>query len=329
MKDWFVPLQRSLYPPRWARGGHAQTIIGHLWPSPALHETGERWEIPLRDGDKLVAVAHRANPKFVVCLFHGLGGNAEADYMRRTTQTCLDRGVSVVRVNHRGCGEGEGLATRPYHSGSGEDVTSALEFTRTQFPNAFVVAIGFSLSGNALLLSLAGIRGRPVADAAIAVNAPIDLADASLLMGRGLNRVYDFRFVRLCRESVHSRVRAGRLASAPELGIWSTLKEFDELYTAPAGGFENRESYYRTCSAAPYIEKIGTPTLLLTASDDPFVRVQHYQNLRLPPQVQMHIEQYGGHMGYLSAENTPIGTKRWMDYALKEWIEGLRRVARA
>ncbi|MCB0416678.1 MAG: alpha/beta fold hydrolase [Bdellovibrionaceae bacterium] len=323
MQNWFAPLRETLCPPRWARGGHSQTIFGHLWPSPNLDEIGERWEIPLGDGDTIVAFAHRRNPKFVVCLFHGLGGSAEADYIRRTTHTCLGLGLSVVRVNHRGCGEGEGLSAGPYHSGRGEDVSAALSYARSQFPDAFLLAIGFSLSGNALLLSLAGVRGRPVPDAAIAVNAPIDLADASMLMSRGLNRVYDFRFVRLCRESVHSRVRAGRLASAPDLGVWSTLREFDDLYTAPAGGFDDREDYYRTCSAAPHIEKIETPTMLLTAGDDPFVRAEHYRKLRLPPQVSLHIEAHGGHMGYLSAFNTPLGTKRWMDYALKRWIAGL------
>ncbi|MEZ4749818.1 MAG: hypothetical protein R3B54_04090 [Bdellovibrionota bacterium] len=73
----------------------------------------------------------------MVCLFHGLGGSAEADYMQRTARTCLELGLSVVRVNHRGCGEGEGLATEPYHSGRGEDIAAALEFTRKRFPVRF------------------------------------------------------------------------------------------------------------------------------------------------------------------------------------------------
>ena len=41
-------------PPLWAPSGHAQTLLGHLLPSPMLKLEGKRVEIDLPDGDRLV-----------------------------------------------------------------------------------------------------------------------------------------------------------------------------------------------------------------------------------------------------------------------------------
>ena len=59
-----VPRERTLKirrydvpcaPPLWARGGHAQTFLGHMLPSPGPHvealDGALRIEIDLRDGD--------------------------------------------------------------------------------------------------------------------------------------------------------------------------------------------------------------------------------------------------------------------------------------
>ena len=87
----------------------------------------------------------------------------------------------------------------------------------------------------------------------------------------------------------------------------ATLYDFDNIYTAPAGGFRDREHYYRDCSAAPWLEKIDRPTIVLTSADDPFVGVEIYRRARLSPHVQLHIEATVGHMGYLTARKQERG----------------------
>src|SRR5579872_1060681 len=99
--------------------------------------------------------------------------------MHRTAILALKRGYMVYAFNHRGCGLGAGLARHPYHSGRAEDLSAAIAFGRSQHPRARHVAIGFSLSANALLLLLGGERGKTLPDQAIAVNAPLDLETCS------------------------------------------------------------------------------------------------------------------------------------------------------
>jgi len=40
--------------------------------------------------------------------------------------------------------------------------------------------------------------------------------------------------------------------------------------------------------------------------------------------VTLHKPKKGGHMGYIARHVTPHGDRRWMDYAISEWIRQLR-----
>ena len=316
-----VPQLVPCAPPKWARGGHLQTILGHILPSPALREKGERLELEVTGGDRLVAHFYPGRSRNVVYLFHGLGGSAQSTYIQRTALLARDKGHSVFVFNHRGCGEGAKLAREPYHSGRAEDLSALIREGRRRLPEHRHVAIGFSLSANALLLLAAGQRAEVLPDAAIAVNAPIDLRNCSRLLGTGLNRVYDFRFMQDMRREIRDRAHLDPELSHIKIARLASIWDFDDLYTAPRGGFRDREHYYATCSANQYLKDIAIPTIVLTAKDDPFVDYRDYETARLSPHVHMRIEESGGHMGYLTATPTPLNSQRWLDYALLTYLE--------
>ena len=276
--------------------------------------------IPLPDGDLLSARLHQGEAGGVaVYFFHGLAGSIESDYMGRMRWLAEKRGWQALAVNHRGCGEGQGLASRPYHSGRGEDISAAIAWGRQNLDAAHHVAVGFSLSGNALLLLQAGVRGDCPPDLGIAVNAPIDLAKSAKNISSGRNLLYDQRFVRRCKRQVKAMVQAGRSAQVA-FPWFLTLRGFDAVYTAPAGGFASREDYYAICSARQHLHRIQQPTLILTSKDDPMVDYQDYESADISPQTLLHLENTGGHMGYLHHLPTPLGTRRWLDYALDRYI---------
>jgi len=160
-------LMRCRYP-LWAWGSHAQTILGHLLPSETVKAQGVRHEISLEGGDKLVSHYYGGKSDGVVYLFHGLGGTSPSSYINRSVNVMRGLGHHVFVTDHRGCGKGEGLAVGPYHSGRAEDLSSVIEFGRNLFPDKKHLAIGFSLSGNALLLLLSGERGKVKPDYAVA-----------------------------------------------------------------------------------------------------------------------------------------------------------------
>jgi len=315
-----LTLERCV-PPFWARTGHAQTIWGHLLRSPRLRVEGERVEVELQDGDRLVGARFAGGGGRVAYLFHGLGGSSEADYIRRATAVCLRRGYTVYAINHRGCGAGVGLARHPYHSGRAEDLAAVIAYGRKLHPRARHAAVGFSLSANMLLLLLGGQRGSTLPDYAVAFNAPIDLDTCSRALTRPFNRIYDSRFVLRGRRDL---VEKGIHLQYP-VPAYSTLREFDRIYIAPASGFRDREEYYDTCSAGKYVDQIQVPTAVIHAGDDPIIPVGTYENARFSSSCLVHIEKVGGHMGYLSARPTPFGTIRWQDYALNRALAELEK----
>lgn len=308
-------------PPLWALNGHAQTILGHLLPSQRLADKGKRCDLLLSDGDTLVAFVQEGPSPTVVYIFHGLAGSTDSSYIHRTSRLAQALGHTVVIANHRGCGEGLGLARHPYHSGRGEDLSAVIQWGRKTFPNKRHVAVGFSLSGNALLLLASGHRGDVLPDAAISVNAPIHLSDASRLLSRGMNRIYDIKFYLQCRRDVLRGPEADRWKD--KIPALASIYRFDDLYTAPAGGFRDREDYYASCSTHQRVQDLQIPTVLITAKDDPFVPVKHYQQAHFSQHAHLHIEEFGGHMGYLTKSKTPRGDNRWQDYAVEEALKFL------
>jgi predicted alpha/beta-fold hydrolase len=306
-------------PPFWARGGHLQTLAGFLKPSHPVEPPWERLNLKLPDGDALRIRLVRGSSNAVVYLFHGLGGSADSDYIRRMASRFWSQGHTVLAINHRGAGEGRGLAARPYHMGCTADLAALLQVGRGFFPEGLHVAMGFSLSATTLLLLLGRDhqQGLTLPDRAIAVNPCIDPERTSLRLAKGLNRIYDRRFVGLLRRWVQDRWEFGHSEPPVTLPGGATLRDFDELYTAPAAGFRDRADYYAQCATGPHLAKIQIPTILLTSADDPFAPGTDLAGLPLAPAIHLHLEATGGHMGYLGHR---VSGLRWMDYALDHYL---------
>jgi predicted alpha/beta-fold hydrolase len=336
-----------LIPPIWARGGHAQTILGHVLPSPgrplASIATGAPIVVPLAKGD--VLVGHACQPAGApspvrVHLFHGLSGDADADYMRAATAGLLAAGHQVWAFNHRGAGQGAGRARGIYHSGRYDDIAAVLAASRRERPDQVQLVVGFSLSGNAALLLAAewatarnhgtrNFNGLEVApDALIAINPPIDLEDCSLRLQAGLNRLYQARFVRRLRRVLEQRKQ--QFADFPALTVprGATLWDVDECVTAPLGAFVDARDYYATCSTAKRLEQIEVPTVIVMSADDPFVDVERLASAPAGPHVFKHIEATGGHVGYLHKRGT-LGYGHWLPGAIAHYAAELVSVAGA
>ncbi len=309
-------------PPFWARSSHLQTILGSYLPYPAMPAGGETVRIPLPDGDQLTGLVHSGTEPVVVYLFHGLCGSNQATYIRIAAHMARARGYHVIAANHRGCGDGVGLALGPYHSGRAEDLAEVIAWGRHRYPKYFHVAIGVSLSGNALLLLAADVRGHVPPDLAIAVNAPIKLEDSAIALKRGISKLYDLRFSVRCRQAVEERNAAG-LTPPIATPRFCSLHDFDNYYTAPAGGFADREDYYHTCSAAVYVDRIRIPTVVLTSCDDPLIDYRDYLKAPFSPWAHLHLEDHGGHLGYLDRGK---GNLRWLRYFLDTTISAAREV---
>jgi predicted alpha/beta-fold hydrolase len=283
--------------------GHLHTLLGHFLPFAKLERAGTKFFVPLEDGDQLSGFLFEGTSNVVVSLFHGLSGDAEADYMQRTAARFLELGHGVFLVNHRGVGDGGAkLAKNLYHSGRGEDIGAVVRFLRQRMPGKKQITLGFSMSGNMVLALVSGLRGGDLPDGAIAVNAPINLAACAEALGRGFSRVYDLRFVR-------------RLVAQRELAIspWVKLSDIDDAFTAPLSGFRDGRHYYEVCSTKAHVGKIEIPTEVITAADDPFIPVRDYLEAKWSAAVNLTIHPRGGHLGYARLRKNRFGNRHALD----------------
>jgi uncharacterized protein len=307
------------------RNGHAQTLAGVYLPNGRFVERATRHRVVLSDGDAVVLhddvpAGWRPGDRAVL-LLHGLAGCYQSSYMQRIARKLVGRGVRAFRMDLRGCGAGEGLASQPYHAGRSEDARAALEYLQTLCPESPVTLVGFSLSGN-IVLKLVGESPETIptnVEKAAAVCPSLDLGlCARSLLGPG-QKVYERHFVwLLCRQiETNRRLRPDVPALASERRL-KTLLDFDDAYTGPVCGFGTADNYYSINSARPHVANIRVPTLILVAEDDPLVPAASFDGLESSDTVLIHRTRHGGHLGYVGRSGVDPDL-RWMDWRIVDW----------
>jgi hypothetical protein len=305
MRDAFVP-RPSL------RSGHAMTIYswGNPRSFPHLPPPTRRY-FDVTPDTRVVADCHwHAEPHRHATLvaLHGLNGSSDAHYMRGLAAKAFERGMNVLRLNQRNCGDTEHLSAGLFHSGLTADAAHVVdELTRVDGLAAIAVA-GYSLGGN-LALKLAGEYGRhaPAALLGVAAVSPIiDIEPCVVALERRENVLYNWNFVRDLKRRMRRKERCHPgLFDLQRLNAVRTVREFDETYTAPYFAFRSASDYYHRASAMRVVDRIAVPTLIITAEDDPFVPSQPLRDRRIAenPNIEVHICEHGGHCGFVGPSN--------------------------
>ncbi len=310
------------------RNGHLQTLAA-AWLTGTNTEglSGSQHIVRLSDGDQLAI--HDNEPESwtptdpVTVLLHGLCGSSTSNYMCRIAGKLNDRGQRTFRINLRGCGDGQGMARRPYHAGRSDDLAAVVESVRSLCPQAPISVVGFSLGGN-ILLKWLGEAATSLPDnltRAVAVNPPADLQVCTNSLATLWGGFYDRHFAKLLHQ--HALETPHWHGYLPE--DWSSRRpkrvlEFDEKLTAPVAGFASASDYYHQCSATRVIGDIRVPTLILTSRNDPLVPVSVLETLPLPESVQLHVAPSGGHLGYIGRGRGVDPDRYWMDWRVIDWL---------
>lgn len=272
--------------PAWLPGGHVQTVYAALLaPRPRVRYRRECWDTPDGDFVDLDWIVNPApeprrinlmEPSSVplVVLFHGLEGSSRSHYARSLMAEVSRRGWRGAVVHFRGCGGEPNRLQRAYHSGDSAEADWILRRFAANRAGAPVYAAGFSLGGNMLLkwLGETGASAREVVDRAAAVSAPVDLMAAGEALDRGFNLIYRRHFlVTMKKKALEKLKHYPGLYDAARVRAASTLREFDDLVTAPLHGFAGVDDYWTRASSKPWLRHIAVPTLMINARNDPFL----------------------------------------------------------
>ncbi|HEX9180947.1 MAG TPA: alpha/beta fold hydrolase, partial [Burkholderiales bacterium] len=221
----------------------------------------------------------------------------------------------------RGCSGPPNRLARAYHSGDSGEVDWILR--RLKQGAGPVFAVGVSLGGNALLkwLGEQGAAASEVVVAAASVSAPLDLTISGDALACGLNRAYTRIFLSTLKpRSLTKLDRFPGLYDAAAVRRAATLREFDDVVTAPLHGFRDTDDYWRRASSKPLLGRIRVPTLVLNARNDPFVPPPC---LPVPedvsPAVTLEFPDEGGHAGFVSGRFP--GTLDWLPRRLLAFFD--------
>ena len=311
-----MPLLATDYnPPRLFRNGHLATIYSGLFRRiPGLDYRRERLELP--DGDFLDLDWSFA-PKqasSAIILLHGLEGDAKRPYMAWSAKHLNASGHDVCAVNFRGCSGVPNRLFRSYHSGATEDLHAVVQHIveSNKYNSLFIK--GFSLGGNMCLKYLGESRKLPdMLKAAIAISVPCELHSSLVELLSAKNWMYARRFRRHLVAKL--RIKAAQFPERigmPDIRRVITLKDFDDIYTSRAHGFEDALDYYRQCSSSQFLANIPIPTLLINARNDSFLGPECYpvQEAEQNKNLFLEMPRFGGHVGFFEPGNNYYTEKR-------------------
>lgn len=304
--------QSDFNPPPWLRNPHLQTLWAYTVRSRVRIEVRrERLELP--DGDFIDLHWNTCEGGPIVVLLHGLSGSINSHYAKTTLRALRRCGMRGVLMNFRGASGEPNRLPRGYHGGETGDLSMVMETLRRREPGTPIAAIGFSLGGNVLLKWLGEQGMRCPLFAAVAVSAPLDLDLTTVRLGHGFSRLYQWHILNCLKRDMYLKSQKVTLpVDVDKLAHVFSFRQFDDLITAPLHGFRDAAEYYQSCSARPFLGTISSPTLILHATDDPFIPSSVLpRDDELTPQTILELSRHGGHVGFIDAATAVDGN--WLE----------------
>lgn len=313
--------------------GHLHTLALLLRPNNALSWHTERTTLRTAD-DALLALwikrhnksnsnsSNNSNCNGVVVIFPGLTGDHSSPYCRSMISSLSRLSLHVVLACGRGCGDSQFGTARPYNARDTGDQLEVLLHVRRLFPNLPVFVVSFSLGANVFVNCLADHADKlDWLAGGVAIGSPWDLVRSSKIIERGLSYyLYSSSFAAdLLRYSERNaealkRMRAKKnIPPLPANTVIRTVRDFDELVTAPMAGYENAMAYYADASSHKRVDQVRIPLLCISAADDPVIDGNGQPTFTSNnPNVIFAVTETGGHLGYSEA--------RW-DWRFESWAD--------
>ena len=266
-------------------------------------------------------------------VLHGLEGSSHSVYVQGLLWAGRRHGLRGTALNFRSCARDPrdlsrmlpNRRPRLYHSGETGDLDFVVRTLAAREPGVPLAAVGVSLGGNVLLKWLGENPGQTILAAAAALSTPFDLAESARHLETRIGTVYVRSFlstlVRKARETAARFPEAAARMDLPRAARARSFWEFDEAANAPLHGFAGADDYYRRSSSLAFLSRITTPTLCLSALDDPFLPASAFERAReaASPSVEFLAVREGGHIGFVSG-SLPWRAGYWAeDYAV-DWV---------
>jgi len=251
-------------------------------------------------------------------LLHGLEGDAQRPYITGSAKILNQNGYDACAVNYRGCSGEPNKMYRSYHSGVTEDLIEVLDHILNTKNYSEIYLKGFSLGGNLLLKYLGEGNNVPKElKGAVAISVPCNLNDSCQQLLSPKNILYAIRFKgNLLGKLRQKQQLFPEKISDADIKRIKTLKDFDDIYTSQAHGFEDALDYYKKSSSLQFLPHIQVPSLIINAKDDSFLGPECYPVKETDKNAKLFLEMpnYGGHVGFWGKNNITYTEKQALSF---------------
>jgi uncharacterized protein len=346
----FAPFNQAFVPPRWLQGAHRQTMLASLPPRRwQLERAARGWiaqartevlQLPkqvrlLVEWDSGLPTALGPNPpdspsttahaaptesatRPLAVLLHGWEGSSRSVHMLSLTTVLNRGGIDTLRINFRDHGASHHLNPELFHSCRLDEIVAAIALVRERYPQRPLVLVGFSLGGN-FALRVACTPGLDLA-AVIAICPPMDPAHSLHRLQHGA-LVYRHYFLKKWNRSL-----ALKKTHWPQLYDGHNLPAGDDLL-AMTDTLVRRYTDYPSVASyfAGYallhtrLDALTAPAALVLAADDPIIPVSDRALLSNTPKLQVFVQNFGGHCGFLA----DLNGLAWIDQRVLACIQAL------
>jgi hypothetical protein len=318
---------RPFCPNLLSRNRHLQSIIA----TTRVRNNGRN---PMRDAARPVIVDggngirllgyHSVQPdrpgKALVILIHGWEGSSESAYIQSSGKYMFGKGYDVFCLNLRDHGESHHLNEGLFHGALTDETAGAVRDICRLANGLPAYLVGFSLGGNfglriALRQSPARIENlRHV----FAISPPLDPYKATRCIDESLP-FYRYYFLGKWKRSLRRKQALfpdkydfnGILNLTTCMGLTKAIIPWYPEYS-------DCRMYFREYTLLDdAFRDLSMPVTVVTSEDDPFIPVADFRRLEKNPHLQLFIQRYGGHCGFL--EFFPYAC--WYDRLIDRTIE--------
>ena len=300
---------------------HYQTIIPNVTRLERVDYRRERFDTPDGDFLDLDWLDHPDSERLVI-LSHGLEGDTQRSYMTSAARYFYRKGWHVLAWNCRSCSGEMNLTPKLYSHGQSEDLALVVDHALASGKFSRVVLIGYSMGGNLTLKYLGTIgerRPREITHG-IAFSAPVFIEHSADSLDHPGNFIYRRRFRRNLFNKIMAKERQfpGRV-QAEDLHKVRVWRDFDRLFSAKIGGFDDLDAYYHYLSSGNFLAGTTAPVLIVNATNDPIVppACSPHEMARTHPLVSLELPKWGGHVGFALRGKD----HNWMDERALAFIE--------
>jgi uncharacterized protein len=318
---------KPFLPAVWARNPHIQTVFGSL----GLRAAGTNEMVVVAreviteagNGNRLLGYHSQQPvrlPRGLIILIHGWEGSSDSTYVLSTGRYFFRRGYDIFRLNLRDHGRSHHLNRGLFHGALTDETSQAVGNIAQLLPNRPCYLIGFSLGGNfviriALHQSISAI---PNFRRAFSISPALDPYRSTLAIDKNLF-IYRTYFLAKWKRSLRKKQRCfPELYRFEEILHNKTCMALTEAIMPWHTEFGSYHEYFSCYTlTGNTLASLAMPVTIITSADDPVVPVEDFRHLPQNRYLDVSIQPYGGHCGFL--DPFPLGC--WYERRIGEILK--------